>query len=272
MATLITPLPTPPSRNDDQDTFTTRANAFLGALPTLQTEINAAADTIEGYKDDAEQAVTDAEAQVDIAQEWASNPEDSTVTGGGGEFSAKHYSIKSSDFATTASGHADDAEDARDAAYSAANFVGDWSSQTGALAVPASVSHDGGVWLLLNNLADVTASEPGQTGDWALLTLVTKGVTAVTVGGTLSNDPLQYIDGGLACTLPGGYIGQEIEFFGNWADTVDPTDDAVTIDAASGDSIDAVQTGGSVRDTDIILNSRGSYRLRKVTADLWVLS
>ena len=36
----MTPLPTPPSRNDPTN-FATRADAFLGALPTFQTEANA---------------------------------------------------------------------------------------------------------------------------------------------------------------------------------------------------------------------------------------
>lgn len=39
----ITPLPTPPSRQDSEATFVSRANAFLGALPTFVTETNATA-------------------------------------------------------------------------------------------------------------------------------------------------------------------------------------------------------------------------------------
>lgn len=49
---------------------------------------------------------------------------------------------------------------------SASNFVGEWGDLTGILEVPASVSHEGIVWLLKNNLADVTLSEPGVSGDW----------------------------------------------------------------------------------------------------------
>ncbi len=47
-----------------------------------------------------------------------------------------------------------------------ANFKGNWSSLTGALAKPASVFHNGAFWALLNNLADVTASQPGVSADW----------------------------------------------------------------------------------------------------------
>lgn len=59
------------------------------------------------------------------------------------------------------------AKDQADAARSIANFVGDWSSLTGPLSKPATVRHKGSVYALLNNLADVTASEPGVTADWA---------------------------------------------------------------------------------------------------------
>lgn len=51
-------------------------------------------------------------------------------------------------------------------AASVANLKGAWSSLTGAIAKPASVSHNGAIWGLLNNLADVTTSQPGVTADW----------------------------------------------------------------------------------------------------------
>lgn len=50
-----------------------------------------------------------------------------------------------------------------------ANFKGNWSAQVGAIAKPASVFHSGAFWALLNNLADVTASEPGVSADWQVV-------------------------------------------------------------------------------------------------------
>lgn len=47
-----------------------------------------------------------------------------------------------------------------------ANFKGNWSALTGALNKPASVFHNGAFWALLNNLANVTTSQPGVTADW----------------------------------------------------------------------------------------------------------
>ncbi|MDD9726148.1 hypothetical protein PVV74_11835 [Roseovarius sp. SK2] len=42
----ITPLPTPPSRDQDSETFTTNADAFLAALPDFATEANALQDDV----------------------------------------------------------------------------------------------------------------------------------------------------------------------------------------------------------------------------------
>ena len=68
--------------------------------------------------------------------------------------------------AVTASGHASTALTYSLNAASSANFAGAWSSLTGALNKPASVSHVGRFWILLNNLANVTTSEPGVSADW----------------------------------------------------------------------------------------------------------
>lgn len=72
--------------------------------------------------------------------------------------------------ATNAASSAVTAGDAEDAAMGAANYVGAWSGLTGALAIPASVSHSSKIWLLLSSLGDVTASEPGVSGDWQNIT------------------------------------------------------------------------------------------------------
>lgn len=55
----------------------------------------------------------------------------------------------------------------KNSAVAASNYAGAWSTLTGALAVPASVQHNGTLWLLLTSLANVASSQPGVTGDWA---------------------------------------------------------------------------------------------------------
>lgn len=71
--------------------------------------------------------------------------------------------------ATAAQAAAVSAVGSSEQAAAAANFKGLWPSLTGALNKPASVKHNGRFWLLLNNLANVAASEPGVTADWTSL-------------------------------------------------------------------------------------------------------
>lgn len=67
----ITPLPTPPSRNDPTN-FSARGDAFLGALPTFATEANALAvavnaDAVSADADAATAATKAAEAAASAA-------------------------------------------------------------------------------------------------------------------------------------------------------------------------------------------------------------
>jgi len=48
-----------------------------------------------------------------------------------------------------------------------ANYGGAWSTLTGAKTVPLSVDHLGAFWVLLENIADVTAEVPGTSTKWA---------------------------------------------------------------------------------------------------------
>lgn len=55
-------------------------------------------------------------------------------------------------------------------AASAADYKGIWSTLTGILNTPASLGHNGAIWMLNINLADVTASEPSdENADWTKL-------------------------------------------------------------------------------------------------------
>lgn len=129
--TPITDLPDAPSRNDDPDDFISKADAHVAAFATFTTETNAIADVTY---DNAVEAATSATNAASSATAAALSEQE-------------------------ASDHAQDAEEA-------ANYQGAWDNLTGALNAGAQVSHDGLTWKLLNNLADVTLSEPGVTTDW----------------------------------------------------------------------------------------------------------
>lgn len=77
------------------------------------------------------------------------------------------FSGQANTLGTQATTDAATASSSASVAAGAANFAGAWSGLTGALDIPASVSNSNKSWLLLVDLADVTASEPasGNT-DW----------------------------------------------------------------------------------------------------------
>jgi len=51
-------------------------------------------------------------------------------------------------------------------AQASANNKGKWSNLTGALSIPASVTHSGRIWILNEDLDDVTTEEPGNSTKW----------------------------------------------------------------------------------------------------------
>lgn len=56
-------------------------------------------------------------------------------------------------------------------AQGSANNKGAWADLTGALTIPASVNHNGSIWSLNVDLADISTSEPtGANSDWTLIT------------------------------------------------------------------------------------------------------
>ncbi|MFN3375245.1 MAG: hypothetical protein ACK40S_01660 [Burkholderiaceae bacterium] len=89
--------------------------------------------------------------------------------------------------ATTATNAAASATAARDTALAAANFKGNWSDLTGALNMPACVRHNGRFWVLLANLANVAAAQPGVSASWAALDAGTVPSQLLTTAGATVN-------------------------------------------------------------------------------------
>lgn len=109
---------------------------------------------------------------------------------------------------------ANNATSAASQAIAAANFKGEWSTLTGALNKPACVKHNGRFWLLLNNLTNVTTSQPGVSADWTSIDAGTP-ITQVITSNTNAVVGVRYIiaASSLTLTLPttgllkGDYIG-----------------------------------------------------------------
>ena len=103
MVAQITPLPTPPTRQDPAN-FSARGDAFLGALPQFQVEANALANELN-------QKVLDVTEEGDRIVEEASISANSAATS-----------------ANLAEGYKNLSEQFAAAAQSVANYLGDWSA------------------------------------------------------------------------------------------------------------------------------------------------
>jgi hypothetical protein len=114
---IISTLPVAPARTDAPATFVTRADAFLAALVVMQSELNTTIGAMNtgidttnsnvilasewAIKNDAAVSGTDwsayahaaGAAPTGSAKEWSTEAEDVVVADG--EYSSKHYSIKS---------------------------------------------------------------------------------------------------------------------------------------------------------------------------------
>jgi hypothetical protein len=131
-APQIDPYPPAPGPSDPGEVFDAKAFEFTQSLEPRRQQMNAQADFVNTKASEVDQNAQTAAEDADRA-----------------EFSA----------------------DRADQSWLAAsNFKGRWSDLTGSLAVPASVAHDGSYWMLLANVADVTATEPGPGNtDWQLI-------------------------------------------------------------------------------------------------------
>lgn len=127
---VITDLPPAPQRSQPAD-FVVKADAHVASLTGFVDETNIVIDEINTTQ---------------------------------GEINSSESNAATSE-ANAATSAAASANSALNSAASA-NFKGNWSDQTGAANKPYSVGHNGATWLLLNDLADVTTSEPSITSDW----------------------------------------------------------------------------------------------------------
>lgn len=89
-----------------------------------------------------------------------------------------------------------EASSAATGALAASNYKGVWSTLSGPLLIPASVSHAGSFWALLNSVADVAAETPGVSANWRVL-----GGVPLT-GGVAMTGPLSVPSGATGAQVP----------------------------------------------------------------------
>ncbi len=104
----------------------------------------------------------------------------------------------------TAASATGDAADYAETAAAAANYQGAWSGLTGAATAGWTVGHNGIIWLLEANLADITAAEPGVSASWTALT----GIQMVT---RTSNTIITPVDVGKVFRVTTGGFSQTFQ-------------------------------------------------------------
>jgi hypothetical protein len=88
------------------------------------------------------------------------------------------------------------------ASAGSANFAGVWASLVGAATAGITVYHSNQMWLLLNNLADITLSEPGVTADWLRVTQSARVIVTATGVTAEAGDHIHVTADGQTITLP----------------------------------------------------------------------
>lgn len=169
ITTEVTQLPPAPQRSDAPADFIQKADAHVASLSQFVTELNQVTTEVNQTVQDAEDQTTQAVADAQ-------------------------------DAAADASASAARAQDAAQAAQAAANFAGAWSNLTGAYSAGISAEHAGSIWLLLNDVADITASEPGVSSDWLLATSANESVVDPS---TLTFAAVNEFQNSAVATMPG---------------------------------------------------------------------
>lgn len=159
-APVVPPFPALGSPNFNQEAYD-NGSAMPGVTQrvheiavTAHTNATVASEKAAAAVATASQAVTDTEAIKTAAVSETAAIKDAAVS--------ETAAIKDQ-----ARGYRDDAAISALAAQGSANFKGEWSSLAGALAMPATVRHAGKFWVLLSNVPNVAAAEPGVSAAWA---------------------------------------------------------------------------------------------------------
>lgn len=154
----------------ESNAATSESNAADSASAAATSETNAASSASDAASSasaaatsetNAAQSESNAAASESAAATSASEASDSATAA----FDARQQAEGAE---AAASSSASSANAAAETALGAGNFAGKWSNLGGSLSVPASVLHNGQYWILVNDLGDVTASEPSASNsDWS---------------------------------------------------------------------------------------------------------
>ena len=142
-----------PKRTQPEEEFEINVPNFLDYIETLAPSINTWANQANNLDTEFESYVTEAQTQVTLAAAQV-------------QLAADQVDL-AADQVLLATNQASIATQQAEIALGASNYKGLWADLSGPLNKPASVAHDNQIWVLNNDLADVTASEPSDSNpDW----------------------------------------------------------------------------------------------------------
>lgn len=146
--------------------------ASLSVVQQLATDLSTAVDSAETFADNADTSATNAatsETNASTSETNAADSESNAATSASNAATSASAASTSASNAATSEANAleytTQANYSADIAMSNAHFKGRWEDLTGSLVVPASVSHGGKFYQLLETIADVTADEP-PSSNW----------------------------------------------------------------------------------------------------------
>lgn len=193
MVAQITPLPTPPTRQDPAN-FPARGDAFLGALPRFQVEANALANEVNQKAADVINTAGTIEAEILAATNSAVAQSTARASASANAASISANSAAAS--ANLAEGYKNLSEQFAAAAQAVANYLGDWSADR-TYSKGQSVSYDSYIYVSkidsnLNQIPDVVTTAWFEIKTEADLFRQPVAVSPVTgTSGTLPNLTLE---------------------------------------------------------------------------------
>lgn len=228
--------PTAPSR-DDPANFRTRADAFVDWLG------NDLPDEIDAFS-----------AEVNT---WASEANSLATTVNG-------YKTDAESAKTAAEEAQAGAEAAESAALAGSNYIGEWGDQTGSATVPTSVSHNDVFYLLTEDIADITAEEPGVSAKWQRMFSAVVDDTTPQLGGNLdTNEKEILIDSGHGLQDENG--NEQITFTA----TASAVNGLTIVNAATGNGPQIQATGDDTNiDLRLVPKGSGGVNIPRLAANL----
>ena len=211
---IIPELPEVPRRKDAKANFSAITGTFLASLPGLRQAMNAAGAWMQSAFSSITSMHTEVNEKVGVVDGLVIEAKQQVQLAQGQVQQAQQQVSLAADQVDLAAGQVVAAQQAAQQAQASANFKGAWSALTGAISVPATVYHAGAYWNLLKNLANVAASQPGQTQDWANLNA--DGITSwqpISAGTTLAVNRHYAVDfsaGAMTLTLPAAPVNNDM--------------------------------------------------------------